>query len=146
MFVFSKRVPKTINLIKDKKNIWFGDVRCNRTERQKDGSLNTKLRYATKEYSVRQNIWEYNIGYFKTTLDKDAYKHPAMFPEELVKDHIISWSNENDIVADPFMGSGTTAKMAILTNRNFIGFEISKEYCELANKRIEPYLLQGRLF
>ena len=54
-------------------------------------------------------------------------------------DNIISWSNEGDLILDPFMGSGTTAKMALETNRNFIGFEISKEYCEIAEKRINEF-------
>jgi site-specific DNA-methyltransferase (adenine-specific) len=62
--------------------------------------------------------------------------HPAVFPEQLANDHIISWSNEGDVVLDPFMGSGTTAKMAIINRRNFIGFEVSKEYCDLANERL----------
>ena len=72
----------------------------------------------------------------KTTKDKYAYKHPAMFPEKLVDDHIHYWSNENDLVYDPFMGSGTTAKMAILNNRNWIGSEMSSEYCEIIKERI----------
>lgn len=62
--------------------------------------------------------------------------HPVVFPEKLAQDHIISWSVENDIVYDPFLGSGTTAKMAKLNNRQYIGSEISKEYCEIAKKRI----------
>jgi len=53
---------------------------------------------------------------------------------------LISWSNEGDLVYDPFMGSGTTAKMAILNQRNWIGSEISKEYCEIAEKRINENL------
>ena len=64
-------------------------------------------------------------------------KHPAPFPQDLVKDHIISWSNENDIVYDPFMGSGTTAKMSQLLNRRWIGVELSNEYCKLIEERIE---------
>ena len=66
--------------------------------------------------------------------------------ENIANDHIISWSNENDVVMDIFVGSGTTAKMALLSNRKFIGFEISKEYCDIANKRIEPILNQIKLF
>ena len=69
-----------------------------------------------------------------------------MFPEKLAADHIWSWSNEGDLVYDPFMGSGTTAKMAHLYNRNWIGSEISSEYVELANKRLDPYLRQTSLF
>ena len=78
-------------------------------------------------------MWYYNVGF---TSQDDKNSHPAVFPEQLAHDHIISWSNEGDIVLDPFMGSGTTAKMALLNNRHFIGFEISKEYCDIANERI----------
>ena len=64
-------------------------------------------------------------------------KHPAPFPQDLVSDHIISWSNEGDIIFDPFMGSGTTAKMAELNNRRWIGCELSEEYCEIIKQRLE---------
>ena len=67
-------------------------------------------------------------------------------PENLAKDHILSWSNENDLVYDPFMGSGTTAKAAHQLKRRWIGSEISSEYVDLANKRLEPYLAQTQLF
>lgn len=66
----------------------------------------------------------------------DKTGHPAVFPEQLAQDHILSWSKEYDVVLDPFMGSGTTAKMAILNNRHYIGFDVSKEYCEIARERI----------
>ena len=73
----------------------------------------------------------------RTTKDKFAYKHPAMFPEELCERHILSWSNEGDTILDPFMGSGTTGKMAILNNRHFIGIELDGGYFNIAKKRIE---------
>ena len=73
------------------------------------------------------------------------YNHPAIFPEELANDHIITWSNVSDIIYDPMMGSGTIAKMALVNNRRFIGSEISKEYCDEANRRIQSLLLQKRL-
>lgn len=82
-----------------------------------------------KEYSRRFNVWEVARGLNKT-------KHPAVFPERLANDHILSWPNKGDVVLDPFCGSGTTAKMAMLTGRKFIGFEISAEYCDIAEKRI----------
>ena len=78
-------------------------------------------------------MWEYAVG-------GKSIGHPAVFPEKLAKDHIITWSNENDIVYDPFMGSGTTAKMATQTGRNWIGSEISEEYCKIAEKRINESL------
>jgi site-specific DNA-methyltransferase (adenine-specific) len=60
-----------------------------------------------------------------------------MFPESLSEKHIQTWSNENDLIYDPFMGSGTTAKMAILNNRKYIGSEISEEYCKIIETRIK---------
>jgi len=145
MFVLSKNKPKTFNPIKDKKNIWGGQF-SRSNNRQKDGSLVYKSRKKTKEYGIRFNIWEYNTGYGHSTKDDMAFKHPAIFPEKLAEDHVKSWSNEGDIVLDPMCGSGTTMKMAILLNRKFIGFDISQEYCELANKRLRPLREQGVLF
>jgi len=137
MFVFSKGKPKTINLLKDKKNKYggtqtFGDV----TRRGKDGSLTNKGRKIINEFGIRTNIWRYNNGKGFTTKDDIAHQHPAIFPEKLVQDHILSWSDEGDIVYDCFMGSGTTAKVAIENNRNYIGSEISKEYCDIIDKRL----------
>ena len=68
---------------------------------------------------------------------KNKTKHPAVFPEQLVIDHILSWSNEGDIVLDPFMGSGTTALACMKTNRKYIGIELNKEYVDLAEERIK---------
>ena len=69
-------------------------------------------------------------------MDTAAFNHPAIFPEKLANDHIISWSNKGDLIYDPFMGSGTVAKIAKLNNRNYIGSEISKEYCKIIEQRI----------
>ena len=141
MFVWSKGIVKTVNLITDKKNNCYGDV-IKSTQREKDGSISkshtvrNNLNRTIKEYGVRNNIWSYSTGKNKTTKDDYAYEHPAMFPEQLANDHIISWSNEGDTILDPFMGSGTTGKMAILNNRKFIGIEIDPIYFEIAKKRI----------
>ena len=80
------------------------------------------------------------MGFMKSTTDRCAYKHPAIFPEQLAHDHIVSWSNPGDLILDPFMGSGTTAKMARLTGRDYIGFEISREYCDIAEERLGAIL------
>jgi len=133
MFVFSKGAPKTTNLIKDRKNK-YGGSNITGTERQMDGS--TKQRSGVqknkkvKEYGARLNIWEV------VPVKANRTNHPAVFPEALARDHILSWSNEGDIVLDPFLGSGTTAKMAHNLKRNYIGIDISEEYCEIARKRI----------
>lgn len=140
MFILSKGKPKTVNLIRDRKNKWVGH-KIRGKERQEDGSLAGRRKgNPVKEFGVRYNVWETYTGFMKSTKDKIAYEHPAIFPESLANDHIISWSNPGDIVLDPFMGSGTTAKMAIFNDRNFLGSEVSKEYCDIANERLDPYL------
>ena len=89
-----------------------------------------------KEYGQRYNVWTYKTSK-NGQEDEIAYQHPAIFPIQLVKDHIISWTNSGDLVYDPFMGSGTTAKAAIQTDRNFLGSEISEDYFKISIKRIE---------
>lgn len=138
MFVFSKGKPNTINLLlRDRRNL------CNdkRTYRKKPFSRNKNGEFNLRDYYVKErvpkdNIWWYYVGGGNSTKDKIAYKHPAIFPEQLAQDHINSWSKEKDLVFDPFAGSGTTLKMAKLLNRNWIGSEISEEYCKIIRSRI----------
>jgi len=141
MFILSKGAPKTINLIKDREN---KDERSgdNGTKRLHDGTLLKLKRAGYSKYGRRTNVWEYLIGRGHSTSDNIAYKHPAIFPEKLVQDHIISWSNPGDVVFDPMCGSGTTCKMAKLNKRDFIGIDISSEYCKIAEERLrqEPLL------
>ena len=92
---------------------------------------------------MRYNIWDYSVGFGNSAEGKAAYKHPAIFPEKLANDHIISWSNPGDLVLDCFAGSGTTCKMAVENHRNYIGIEISEEYIQIIKQRIltaEPQL------
>jgi len=148
MFIFSKGKPKTYNLIADKRNTKFGSKMYK--NRNADGSFSVMHGAGNgktiNEFGVRGNVWNYGIGKGKSTKDDIAYEHPAIFPEKLAEDHILSWSNENDIVYDCFGGSGTTAKMAHKWKRNWVLSEISKEYVEIAYKRLEPYLKQKTLF
>lgn len=134
MFVFSKGRPRSVHLIADRVNKHAGDV-IRATERQKDGSLKEskgrREKRKIKATGVRHNVWDARPAGGQQT------DHPAVFPARLVMDHIISWSNPDDVVLDPFMGSGTTAVAAIKTGRRYIGFECSAEYCETAQKRIE---------
>lgn len=147
MFVFSKGKPKTINLIQDRANKWGGSTSWGQqSERRKNGDLKLRSVIQVRENGVRFNIWNYATGKGQSAADEIAFNHPAIFPEQLALDHILSWSNENDIVYDPFMGSGTTAKAAHQLGRRWIGSEISSEYVALANKRLEPYLAQESLF
>ena len=122
MFIFTKEKP-TANLICDKQNKWAG---------HRDWS--GKMKNPVREYGARSNIWEYVTSF-------NGVEHPAPFPEKLAEDHILTWSNEGDLIYDPFMGSGTTAKMAALNGRNYIGSEISERYCNIARNRIPQVLL-----
>ena len=91
------------------------------------------------DFQARFNIWEYTTGK-SVTNDKIAFNHPAIMPEQLVLDHITSWSNEGDIVFDPMCGSGTVAKMAFLNNRKFIGVDMSEEYInDICIPRLSEY-------
>jgi DNA modification methylase len=118
MFVFSKGRP-TANLICDKKNKWAGVTSF-------DGKIPP-----VPDFSPRTNIWKY------TTSFNDKNEHPAVFPEKLAEDHILSWSKENEVVLDPMCGSGTTLKMAYLNNRKYIGIDMSQKYCDIASKRVK---------
>lgn len=140
MFILSKDIPKTFNSIKDKKNNYR--ISQGNTRRQKTGETIKIPDIIQYEYGQRYNVWVYDAGFMLSSNDLETFKHPAVFPENLVMDHIKSWSNEDDLIYDPFMGSGTTAKMAHLLKRNWIGSEISAEYCKIAEKRIKPYLMQ----
>lgn len=135
MFVFSKGKPKTFNPIL-RENSHAGKKQSG-TFRHDGKNLTSRNSYnLTRKKSYRYNIWKYSVGRGGTTSDLYAFEHPAIFPEKLAEDHIISWSNPGDIILDPFVGSGTTAKMAVLNGRKYIGIDISEEYCELARKRV----------
>jgi len=139
MFVFSKGKPKTTNIIKDVKNINLGVKYSRHSGYDKHGRREWKENkdiQSVQEYRNRSNIWEYDVG-FQTTKIKDiAHNHPAIFPEKLAYDHIISWTNEGDLVYDPFCGSGTTLEQARISNRRYIGSEIVPEFYELALQRV----------
>lgn len=144
MFVFSKDKPKTFNILRDRKNVRPGEMVG---ARRKNGDVQKKFKARVGEYGRRFNIWKYSGGLGVTAENKVAFDHPAIFSEALARDHILSWSNPGDLVLDPFMGSGTTAKMAMQNGRQYIGFDISPEYVELARKRVAyanpPLLVVG---
>ena len=133
MFILSKGVPKTTNIIKDKVNQRVGELQHG-SIRQTDGSVRKTSGYGKRvisEFGRRSNVWT-----IFPAKSKSERLHPAPFPEKLVTDHILSWSNEGDLVYDPFMGSGTVAKMCVVNNRNYIGSDVSNDYCEIANNRV----------
>lgn len=136
MFVWSKGTPKTFNAsISPRRNKW-NDKRTERVKgftRDKDGNFAKKKVSLIGDVKIG-NVWKYVVG-GGISVDYGT-GHPAGFPEKLAHDHIISWSNGGDTVLDPFMGSGTTGKMAKQLGRNFIGIELDKEYFEIAKKRI----------
>lgn len=139
MFVFVKgKIRNDIKLIADKRNKWAGWTNWGKhTQYDKEGNLKeTNNIKPTPEFSLRTNIWKYSVSF------NDKTNHPAVFPEKLAEDCILSWSVEGDTVLDPFMGSGTTAKMAALNKRKFIGFEMQTAYWEESLKRVSKYLGQ----
>ena len=137
MFVFSKGKPKTFNPIMEECKYAGSDKKARTFRHTGDELQETHIKNKVNKEKIKGNVWYFSTGYNKSTKDIIAFKHPAIFPEQLANDHIISWSNEGDTVLDIFMGSGTTAKMSKLNGRNFIGFEISKEYCGIAEERIK---------
>ena len=140
MFVFSKDTkPKTAVLICDKRNRWAGSVNWGqKTHRGREGILiPTKDIKPVPAFSPRNNAWHYTVGGGFGQEDKAAYKHPATFPFRLPIDHINTWSNPGDVVLDPMAGSGTTCIAAQSLGRNYIGVDISSEYCGLARLRLE---------
>lgn len=134
MFVLSKGKPKTFNPIQIQtknagKQFDWGSRKTilddNQCRRHRMSELIT-----VKPTKNKGNIWTYTVGGGHTG-------HPAVFPEQLAKDHIISWSNPGDLIYDPFIGSGTVGKVALESSRNYIGSEISEEYCNIAINRIK---------
>ncbi len=134
MFVFSKGSPKFFNPLRVKTK--RSGIELLPFNKKSDG-ITKKFPGQLKEMKVKDNIWEYAVGFGGSTKDKIAFKHPAVFPEKLAEDHIMSWSEENDIVLDPLCGSGTTCKMAKIHNRRYIGIDISKDYCKIAKERVK---------
>lgn len=145
MFVLSKGRPSTFNPVqvpKAESSIKKLKDGGKTKFRQRDGSFIEKTVTNTADTKAASNVWFLGTGKGVGHKDEIAYKHPATFPEKLAEDHILSWSNPDDIVLDPFIGSGTTAKMAALNNRKYIGIDVSEEYCELARRRVDEALAE----
>jgi site-specific DNA-methyltransferase (adenine-specific) len=146
MFVLSKGAPQTVHLLTDKKNrTQFRSI--SGRERRPNGELKTiKKGRRIKEFGVRQNVWMYSTGFNNTAQEKYVYGHPAAFPEKLAEDHILSWSNSGDVILDPMCGSGTTCKMAVKHQRQYVGIDCAEGYCELARKRLKNFRVQTTIF
>jgi len=143
MFVFSKGKPKSFNPIEDRSNTYYNVPRWGKyTSREKTGELSNRESkdnaIISKHYlGKRVNIWKYGTGSNVSTSDKIAYEHPAIFPEKLAIEMILSWSNKGDVVLDPFCGSGTTVKSAKILKRNFVGIELNKDYIPIIEERLK---------
>ena len=147
MFVFSKGTVKTHNPL---------TIPCMHAGLELKGTTyknfstgtqtRGKMAKPVKNDKIKGNIWEYVVG--KKAVDQEAKGHPAPFPYDLAKDHIISWTNEGDVVLDPMCGSGTSIVAASDLKRQYIGFDISEDYCELANNRLKIHqrAMQNDLF
>lgn len=128
MFVFTKGKLKVFNPIKTESKCKGVKVKKHRAKKE-GHNYNEEGHYTVSDKKMIDNVWSIaNV--------KNKTKHKAIFPEKLANDHIISWSNEGDLIYDCFMGSGTTAKMAKINNRKWIGSEISKEYCDIIHARV----------
>lgn len=131
MFVFAKGKVSTWNPIIEPCK-YAGQSKAKRTFYKADENNTSESwgKGGVKETKPLTNVWTItaNVGAVKG--------HPAQFPQELAEKHILSWSNEGELVYDPFTGSGTTGKMAIVNNRRFVGSEISKEFCDIAHTRL----------
>ena len=143
MFIFSKGSPKTFNPIMEKTARHGFEMAV--FNKGPDG-VNKKTLVELKEEKTRNNIWEYAVGLGGTTSDKIAFKHPAVFPEKLAEDHILSWTNPGDLVFDPMCGSGTTCKMALINDRNYVGCDISDEYVKITKTRLKGVAVNFSLF
>lgn len=152
MFVISKGKPNVFKPLKVSTNYSgalkkynYGDLTDAKQENKKSVRWSDR-KTIVSEMKIKSNIWDYATGLHGSTSDTEAFEHPAIFPEKLARDHIISWSNEGDLVLDPFSGSGTTCKMAYRYKRKFLGVEMSEKYCKIAKKRLMYEMMQTTLF
>jgi site-specific DNA-methyltransferase (adenine-specific) len=139
MFVLSNGKMRTTNMICDRENVVkSGSVKVNGVNGgiRKDGTFDTKV-IERKPFGKRTNVWRINPA--------QKQGHPAPFPEQLARDHVLSWSNQGDVVLDPFNGSGTTTKVAQELGRRFIGIEVNSEYVAISRGRMggQRFLLDG---
>ncbi|MGE3465361.1 MAG: site-specific DNA-methyltransferase [Pyrinomonadaceae bacterium] len=149
MFCFSKGQPKTFNpivqMVKQEKAFKsFRITRVGRNDLEHDHVAPKERKVDNIFYYGDTDIFYYNVG-TSSSRDKIAFRHPAIFPEKLVEDQIMTWTDEGDLVYDCFMGSGTTAKMAHLLGRRWIGSEVSEDYVQIAAERVGIYSGEGQV-
>lgn len=145
MFCFSKGQPKTFNPITEPTKSAGTKIKAFRIT--ENGRGNVPLEDIGRKIKTERkvnNIFCYNVG-TSSSGDKIAFSHPAIFPEKLVEDQILTWTNKDDVVYDCFMGSGTTAKVAHLLGRQWLGSEVSEEYIKIAEARLAQYVKKPAL-
>ena len=140
MLVLSKGRPRVFNpLVEKTARSGMEPVVANKGP----DAVNRKVMARLNEVKTRTNVWEYSVGLGGTTSDRYAFEHPAVFPERLAEDHILSWSDPGDLVLDPMCGSGTTCKMAAANGRRFVGCDVSARYAAIARRRVRS--VQARM-
>jgi site-specific DNA-methyltransferase (adenine-specific) len=142
IFCFSKGTPETFNpfMVPAK----YAHVNANMKHRGKDGNIEYTKTKRNSHTKVR-NIFTYSVGGGQSTTDKEAHGHPALMPEKLAEDQILTWTNPGDTVFDPFNGAGTSGKMAVKNQRNYIGTELSSSYCDLSVLRISRAITETQM-
>ena len=138
VFVCSKGAPYAFNPLRVPV-LDSSKYKVRSKRRNTDGSMSDKVRETFNTEKIRTNIWSYAVGLHGTTNDKMAFEHPALFPEKLAADHIVSWSNPGDLVVDPMCGASTTGKMALMNDRRYVGIDVSEEYIEISRRRLTEH-------
>ena len=137
MFVLSNGKPATVNKIIDQKT--KGGSTGSYTKRNRDGTLSPREKRSIPLIIPRNNVWNYLPGHGHE--DQSAFQHPAIFPLALAKDHIRTWSNPGELVADPMAGSGTTLRAAKELGRRAVGVEIHADYLPIITERLSQDVL-----
>jgi adenine-specific DNA-methyltransferase len=140
---FSPRNEKFLWYVKDAESYIFNldeirDPNVKYPNQKKNGKI--KVNPLGKNPS---DVWQFKkVTSGKNRASKERTSHPAQFPIEVIERIVRASSNLNDLIMDPFMGSGTTAVASLNLDRSVIGFEIQKDYCDIAASRIENHLQQ----
>jgi len=141
-FVFGKGRPRAVNLLRDEPNKQAGMFKPTWSRRTREGNRETgDYGKNVAPFRLRSDVWFYLVGNNVTTTD--GTKHPALMPEKMAEDLIVSWSIPGDLVFDPFVGGGTTCKMALMNHRHYLGMDIHEPYVQIARDRLE--VANGRL-
>lgn len=142
---FSPRNEKFLFFVKDENSYTFNldavrDPNVKYPNQKKNGVL--KCNPLGKNPTDVWQIAKVTSGANRSSAERT--QHPAQFPEAVIERIILASSNPGDWILDPFMGSGTTASVALKLGRKVIGFEISEDYCQLISDRINAVALLGR--